>query len=148
VRIFDWCRDHQPEAPPSCLLWGDVRLGNMLVDDHMRPTAVLDWEMASIGPPEVDVAWYTALEAMTEHFVGTRVPGFLRRDEVVSHLERSLGRSLVDLEWFEVFAMARSAALNLRADRLRAQERGRPARPTEDDAIIAYTIERIPDLAC
>jgi aminoglycoside phosphotransferase (APT) family kinase protein len=103
--------------------------------------------MASIGPAELDLAWFTALEAMTEHFFGQRVPGFLTRDEVVARHEQALGRSLVDFRWFEVFAMCRSTALNLRTDRLGSIRRGRTPRPAEDNAVLAYTSDVIATLS-
>jgi len=145
--LFAWCRAHVPAvAPPSSVLWGDVRLGNVIFDEGFRPVAVLDWEMASVGPAELDLAWYVALEEMAEHFVQQRVPGFLARDEVLARHERALGRPLVDFRWFEVFAMCRSAALNIRADRLGAARRGKPPRPTEDDGVLAYAAAVIRDL--
>ncbi len=140
TETFTWCRTHRPRPePPSGVLWGDVRLGNVIFDDSFAPAAVLDWEMASIGPAELDLAWYTALEAMTEHFSGLRVPGFLTRDEIVAGHEQALGRALVDLRWFEIFAMCRSAALNIRADRLVALRLGKAPRPAEGNAVLAYT---------
>ena len=127
---FAWCRDHHPaDEPPSSVLWGDVRLGNVIFDDEFAPAAVLDWEMASIGPAELDLGWFTALEAMTEHFFGRRVPGFLTRDEVVARHEHALGRPLVDFRWFEVFALCRSSVLNLRADRLDLLPPGQASAP-------------------
>ena len=36
------------------LSWGDARIGNVLYRDF-EPVAVLDWEMAALGPPELDV---------------------------------------------------------------------------------------------
>ena len=144
VAAFTWCREHLPaEEPPASVLWGDVRLGNVIFDDRFAPAAVLDWEMASIGPAELDLAWYTALEGMTEHFFGQRVKGFLTRDEIITHHAHALGRPLVDFEWFEIFAMCRSTALNLRADRLESLRRGKPPRSTETNAVLAYTLARI-----
>src|SRR4051794_34569514 len=99
------------------MLWGDVRLGNVVIAlDSVDPVAILDWEMATIGPAESDVAWLTALSDMTDTMVGDRVPGFLTRAEVIEHYESVLGRSLMDLEWHEMFAMARAAAIHLRTE--------------------------------
>ena len=38
------------------LSWGDSRIGNVLYEDF-RPVAVLDWEMATVGPRALDVSW-------------------------------------------------------------------------------------------
>lgn len=111
-----WCKDHRPRPePPAALLWGDVRLGNVVFDDAFRPTAVLDWEMASIGPPELDLAWYVALRPMP----GGRaeLPGLPDRAATVGAYERRLGRPVADLRWFEVFALLRSEAI---LERIRA----------------------------
>ena len=43
------------------LNWGDARIGNMLYVDF-EPVAVLDWEMATVGPREVDLAWMIFLD--------------------------------------------------------------------------------------
>jgi aminoglycoside phosphotransferase (APT) family kinase protein len=57
-----WCRRHLPDPePPASLLWGDVQLGNVLVADDMTIAAVLDFEMATIGPAELDLAWFLVL---------------------------------------------------------------------------------------
>jgi len=148
VDAFAWCRGHLPaEEPPASVLWGDVRLGNVIFDDDFAPVAVLDWEMASIGPAELDLAWYTALEGMTEHFFGQRVEGFLTSDEIVARHEQALGRALVDVAWFEVFAMCRSTALNLRADRLASFRLGKPPRSTENHALLDYTLACIASIS-
>ena len=44
------------------LNWGDARVGNILYRDF-APIAVLDWEMATVGPREVDLAWMIFLHA-------------------------------------------------------------------------------------
>ena len=44
----------RPSRAPV-LLWGDVRLGNVIFGDDLAPIAVLDWDMASIGAPEHDI---------------------------------------------------------------------------------------------
>ncbi len=49
-RTFDWLEANRPAlSNPAVLNWGDARIGNMLWDGP-TPTAVLDWEMAAVGP--------------------------------------------------------------------------------------------------
>jgi aminoglycoside phosphotransferase (APT) family kinase protein len=110
-----WCRDHVPgrENAPV-LLWGDVRLGNVIFGDDLEVRAVLDWDMTTIGAPEHDVAWLTALEATVAELSGRRVAGFLDRDEVVARYEERSGTELRDLEWYETFALVRSTAIMVR----------------------------------
>jgi aminoglycoside phosphotransferase (APT) family kinase protein len=143
--LFDWCRSHAPtraQVPPASVLWGDVRIGNAIFGDDLAPRAVLDWEMASLGPAELDLSWYTALEDAAAHFLGSRVAGFLDRDAIVARHEAALGRPLVAFDWFEVFALVRSSLLSIRADRLTSQRLGKPPRPVEGNAVLSYTLDR------
>jgi aminoglycoside phosphotransferase (APT) family kinase protein len=113
-----WCGGTVPRhEPDAALCWGDARLGNVMFDDDRRVVAVLDWELASIGPPEMDLAWYLALEALTAKYTAP-VPGFFDRAGAIAFYEQRLGRTVVDLEWHEVFALVRSAAINDRQARM------------------------------
>ena len=119
---LDWCRAHLPRPePPASLLWGDVQLGNVLVGEDMSLAAVLDFEMATIGPAEVDVAWMLVLHDMAVARCGGDLPGFLPRADVIARHQKALGRSLTDLRWYEAFAALRSGAILVRAARLLAR---------------------------
>jgi aminoglycoside phosphotransferase (APT) family kinase protein len=48
-RGFEWLEEHWPEGDDDVFSWGDGRIGNMMFEDF-APVAVLDWEMAAIGP--------------------------------------------------------------------------------------------------
>ena len=90
-----------------------MRIPNVVFDDDFGVRAVLDWEMASIGPAELDIGWYLVIHAMTTEAVGD-LPGFLPRDEVLRTYEAQLGRELHDLAWYEAWAAFRSAAIMVR----------------------------------
>ncbi len=118
VEAVAWCRATVPVPGPPSLCWGDARLGNLLIDEDLGVTALLDWERASIGPPQMDLAWYLALEGVVERLTGKRVPGFLDRDELVASYEARCGRPVGDLVWHEIFALVRSVAISERLARL------------------------------
>ncbi len=118
-----WCRETRPEQlPGSCLLWGDVQFANAVFGEDLRPAAVLDWEMASIGPAELDLGWFLALHRMTVDTCGSDLPGFPGRSATVAAWERRVGRPAVELEWFETFAVLRSGAILVRVARLLAAD--------------------------
>jgi aminoglycoside phosphotransferase (APT) family kinase protein len=109
-----WCSEHVPaDEPEPALCWGDVRLPNVVFDDALRACAVLDWEMASIGPPELDIGWFLVIHGMTTEVTGD-LPGFRARDDVLRTYESQLGRSLHDLTWYEAWAAFRSASIMVR----------------------------------
>jgi len=125
-RIFEegvqWCRDRLPvPEPPPSLLWGDVQLGNVLVGNDMGVCAVLDFEMATLGPAEVDLAWFVVLHDMAVDRCGTDLPGFPGRDATIAAYAARLGRPLDDLRWYEAFAALRSGAILVRAAGLLAR---------------------------
>ncbi len=60
-----WCENHLPRAPREhCLLHGDFRTGNYMVDESEDPqgrlSAILDWEFAQWGDPMSDIGWFCA----------------------------------------------------------------------------------------
>ena len=113
-----WCAENVPaDEPPPALCWGDVRIPNVVFDDDFRARAVLDWEMASIGPPELDIGWYLVIHRMTTDATGD-LPGFHARDHVLRAYESQLGHALYDLSWYEAWAAFRSAAIMVRLARL------------------------------
>jgi aminoglycoside phosphotransferase (APT) family kinase protein len=81
TRALTWLKEHQPsERNVPVLLWGDSRIGNIIYAPGGTPVAVLDWEMATFGQAEEDLAWYVYLDR--HHSEGMEVPsleGSLRR---------------------------------------------------------------------
>ena len=139
TEALEWCRGTGPPGPPGApepagpldraqasLLSGDARLGNLVFDDDGDVHAVLDWDLAAIGPPEMDLGWYFGLDFMMEQLFGRRVPGFPPRAEAVARYEERSGRVVTGLDWYEVFALVRALAINDRQQRIAGRQRGRP----------------------
>lgn len=116
-----WLRKNLPETVGTCLLWGDPQLVNLVYDESCRTAAVLDWEMAAIGPPEVDLGWFLALHEGACETAGRVLPGDPGRDAFVAAYEAALGRPVGDLRWYELFAHVRSGAIVLRIGELMAR---------------------------
>jgi aminoglycoside phosphotransferase (APT) family kinase protein len=103
----------KPEPPPS-LCWGDPRLPNMVFDDAFAPVALLDWEMATIAPAQLDLGWFLAIHRQSVEFADGDLPGFRPLADVLTRYEEQLGRPLAQLEWFERFAELRIKAIMFR----------------------------------
>jgi aminoglycoside phosphotransferase (APT) family kinase protein len=144
VRALAWCREHRPaDEPTASLLWGDVRLENMVLGDDGRVQAVLDWDMTSVGAPEHDLAWFTSLDLTMHRLFGTRAEGFPDRNETVARFEQLSGRPVQDLAWYETLAMLRSTAIMTRISILR-RDAGEPLMlPLEDNPLIDLLTERL-----
>ena len=132
------------DEPDAALLWGDARLGNVMYGPDYRVVSLLDWELATLGPPEMDLAWYLALDELTTKATRAGVPGFHSREQFVAGYELQLGRPVVDLAWHEVFALVRSVAVNDKQARL-AEAAGVPYPGAfgDDNPMLGYVGRRI-----
>jgi aminoglycoside phosphotransferase (APT) family kinase protein len=59
VRALEYLEANKPEDQAVALCWGDSRLANQIFDG-VECVAVLDWEMARLGDPVQDLAWWLA----------------------------------------------------------------------------------------
>ncbi len=125
AEALDWCTRHCPPERDAVLLWGDVRLANLVFDDSRQVVAVLDWDLATLGPPEMDLGWHFGLDFVMEALFGRRVPGFPSRIEALERYERGSGHEVRDLAWHEVFALVRALAINDRHQRITGDARRR-----------------------
>ncbi|WP_158845650.1 phosphotransferase family protein [Saccharothrix deserti] len=105
-----------PGDLPPVLLHGDFRLGNALcVGD--RVTAVIDWEIWSVGDPRTDLAWLLLFRD------DTNFPGVGRPVEDLpteAELLAGYGPALPDMDWFRALGRMKMAAImghNLRRHR-------------------------------
>ena len=94
-------------ATEPVLLWGDARVGNVLYRDF-HPVAVLDWEMVTLGPRELDVAWMIYAHMVFQELAGLAtlpgLPGVMRENDVRATYQRLTGVEIGDLHWFYVYS--------------------------------------------
>jgi aminoglycoside phosphotransferase (APT) family kinase protein len=138
-RAFAWLDEHWPSAEGEAVLsWGDSRIGNMMFDGF-DPVAVLDWEMAGVGPRELDVAWLIYGHRIFEDIAAQMglggMPHFLRLDDVAGTYEALTGHSLVDLTWYTTYAALQYAIVFLRTG-ARSVHFGEVERPGATDDLI------------
>ena len=99
-RALAWLEANVPSSDESVLCWGDSRIGNVMYRDF-EPVAVLDWEMAAIGPRELDVSWMAFAHNVFESITGVMglpgMPDFMHEDDLKAEYERITGVALGDL---------------------------------------------------
>lgn len=77
---LEWASAHTPSTARRTLVWGDARPANLIVADDLTVAATLDRELACIGAPEFDLAWWLFMN--NHHTTGfglPRPPGMPRR---------------------------------------------------------------------
>ena len=145
---FEWLEAHWPEAEGSpVVVWGDARLANVLFRD-CAPVAVLDWEAAALGPPELDLGWmlffHEYFQRVAVRYGYPGLPEFMERDRVVKAYVDATGRAPRDLDWFLVYAELRQALTSIRVSSRAVHFGEREPPPNPEDLIIdRQHLERI-----
>jgi aminoglycoside phosphotransferase (APT) family kinase protein len=120
-RSLAWLGERWPrDRGPDVLSWGDARIGNIIYRGF-EPAAVLDWEMAALGPRELDVGWFVFLhrffQDIAEFFGADGLPDFLRRSSVERYYQELSGQALRDMDFYLVYAALRHAIVMARIKR-------------------------------
>lgn len=106
-----------PEQSADGIVHGDYRLDNLLVDETDRITAVLDWEMATLGDPLTDVALLMAygglssLEGAGAVADASDAPGFLSPDEILARYGEQSDRDLSEMGFYLALAYFKLAVI-------------------------------------
>lgn len=114
-RGYAWLCENRPTQEPIRLVWGDARIGNQIFDDS-GCIAVIDWEMATLGDPAADLAWFLFVDR--HHCEGIGVPrleGLPGRDETVARWEALTGLAAREtIDYYEMWAAFRFATIMIR----------------------------------
>ncbi len=110
-----------PDSDPPALIHGDFKLDNVVLDpaDPTRIIGVLDWEMATVGDPLMDLGnsmayWVEAGDPPDRQAIRrmpTNLDGALTRAEAVELYLRKSGRVVENFEYYYVFGLFRLAVI-------------------------------------
>ena len=109
LTALDWLEANQPEDEMTRLCWGDARISNMIfTDDCSAVAAVLDWEMATLGNPMQDLAWYCYIDSTFAEGLGCpRLEGLPSYEDTVQRWHEANGYPVDDFHYYTVFASMR-----------------------------------------
>ncbi len=113
---WEWLVANRPADPGrDRVVWGDARVSNMIFGDDGEVRAVLDWEMAGLGPGEIDLAWFLWMDRQfTVVFDTPRLDGFPGEEALIERWSRRAGEEPTDLDWYLVFAGVRFSTTLMR----------------------------------
>lgn len=119
--VVAWLVAHQPDDVAARLLHGDWKLDNLVVDldGDPRIVGVLDWEMATVGDPLMDLGaamayWITADDEPLYGLLRrqpTHLPGMPTREQAVARYLDRTGLVVGDWGFYEVFGLFRLAVI-------------------------------------
>jgi aminoglycoside phosphotransferase (APT) family kinase protein len=170
-KLGAWLEEHRPPESGATLVHNDYKYDNIVLSPDLlrgdaggRVVAVLDWEMATIGDPLMDLG--TALGYWIEEgdppvfqitvFGPTNRPGNLTRVELAERWSRATGRDASNVLFYYVFALFKLAVVAQQlykrwVDGLTKEERYAPmleaVRAVTSSALVAVEKGRIDRLA-
>ncbi|HSV39168.1 MAG TPA: phosphotransferase family protein [Nocardioidaceae bacterium] len=122
-KVMAWLDANQPEDIANCVIHNDFKIDNMVFsrEDPTRVVGVLDWEMATLGDPLMDLAGAIAFWVQADdpddvqmmRRVPTHLPGMITREEFVQRYLDRMGYTLTADQWrfYEVFGLFRNAVI-------------------------------------
>ena len=106
---------HIPSAPRIAILHGDYQWSNLLVNDE-QIAAVLDWELAAVGPALTDLGWLCLFSEPECWAAPIALPALPTPRELIGEYAARSGDDVSDIDWYRAHAAYKFgiiAALNL-----------------------------------
>jgi aminoglycoside phosphotransferase (APT) family kinase protein len=120
-KLAAWLAEHQPSESGACLVHNDYKYDNLVLDpaNPSRIVAVLDWEMATVGDPLLDVGttlayWIEAGDHPAFKALGlgvTALPGNLTRAQLWERYLAKSGRASRPMGWYHAFGVFKVAVI-------------------------------------
>ncbi len=127
IPVYDealaWLEKHRPERPRTALVWGDAKLGNVLYRvPSCEVAAVIDWEIAMIGDPEVDLASLRISDLRAQQSAGRCLPGTPSEAELIELYEQASGNRVRDFRYDLMYSAFWRGAVTMKVmRRMKAQ---------------------------
>ena len=120
--VMQWLHDKQPQQEVAIsLIHNDFRFDNVVLDvnDPLKVIGVLDWEMATLGDPLMDLGSSLAywVQADDDMFMKgsrrqpTNAKGMLTREEVIRYYAEKTGFSVDNFDFYTVYGLFRLAGI-------------------------------------
>jgi aminoglycoside phosphotransferase (APT) family kinase protein len=120
-KVMAWLEANRPADTGICVIHNDFRLDNVvLAADHpLKIVGVLDWELATLGDPLMDLGSALAYWVQADDDWAFRrfkmqpsdVPGMISRDEIVRYYCEKSGLDASNWAFYEVFGLFRLAVI-------------------------------------
>ncbi|CAL2081577.1 Predicted aminoglycoside phosphotransferase [Tenacibaculum sp. 190524A05c] len=120
-KVRQWLENNMPKEENLCIIHNDFRLDNVVIDpsDPENILGVLDWELAAIGDPLMDLGNSLAywVQEQDDFFVKSirrqpsNIPGMLTRQEIIDYYCLQTGRTIEDFRFYRVYGLFRLAGI-------------------------------------
>ncbi len=119
--VAEWLAANMPESPSPTIIHNDFKFDNVVYASTAfeRIVGVLDWEMATIGDPLIDLG--TTLCYWVQHddppavrafgFGPTALPGMLTRAQLAQRYADATGRDISNIAFYYTFGLFKTAVV-------------------------------------
>jgi aminoglycoside phosphotransferase (APT) family kinase protein len=121
VELMQWLEDNQPEDTKACLIHNDYKFDNVVISKKQpyKIIAVLDWEMATIGSPLMDLGCSLAYwiekndppELQAIRMMPTNIEGMMTRQEIIDYYGKQTNTDMRHFNYFYIFGLFRLAVI-------------------------------------
>jgi aminoglycoside phosphotransferase (APT) family kinase protein len=120
IPIVDTALEHvltnRPDNTDTCVLWGDPTPSNTMFRTDGTVAALIDWELAALGPPELDLSWWLYFDDLFSRRFGVqRLAGLPDKAETIAIYEAASGRKMQHLAYYDIVAALRMALVAIGA---------------------------------
>ena len=119
--VMKWLQDEMPKDSRACIIHNDFRFDNLVynTEDLTQIIGVLDWEMATVGDPLMDLGgslayWIEASDPYCQRLLRrqpTHLKGMMSRDELVAYYLDKMNMQEVNMKYYYVFGLFRLAVI-------------------------------------
>ncbi len=113
--IVSWLEKHMPDDFTPGIIHGDCHLSNtMFHNDNAELAALVDWELATIGDPLVDLGWVIATWSSEGRKTVLEIEpwdGFPTLDELIAHYGERSSRNMDAISWYGVLGCFKLGAI-------------------------------------
>jgi len=120
-KVMTWLAEFQPNDVATCIIHNDFRFDNLVFDKEQpeKVIGVLDWEMATLGDPLMDLGNSLAYWVQGDdddvysqmRLQPTHTKGMLTREEVIDYYLDKTGITCDNFDFYEVYGMFRLAVI-------------------------------------
>ncbi len=120
-KVVRWLKENMPAEERQCLIHNDFRFDNVILapNNPLKIIGVLDWEMATIGDPLMDLGnslayWVQADDDFLNKKLRrqpTHLPGMLTRNEVIEYYCEKTGFNPDGFTFYQVYGLFRLAVI-------------------------------------
>jgi aminoglycoside phosphotransferase (APT) family kinase protein len=112
---LDHVIENRPSSAATSVLWGDPTPFNTMYNPDGTVASLIDWELAALGPGEIDLAWWLYFdELFSEGFGIERLAGLPDRDQTIRLYEEAVGRQVEHMDYYDILTGLRMGIVAIR----------------------------------